>query len=309
MSLVHVAVGVVRNSFGQILIARRASHQHQGGLWEFPGGKIELGETPRAALERELKEEVGIDVLATSALTKVEHHYNDKSVLLDVHYVTAFAGEASGREGQPVCWVPPDRLREYQFPAANIPILHAIALPSHMAITGDPESTEAFAAALGRAVAKGAGIVQVRFKSLPSSLWHSYIAATKLQYPDLLITVNSSIGEDSWAGMPGLHLTSCDLLAQASRPIPPSILLGASCHNRAEVEHARRISVDYVTISPILATATHPEAEPLGWEAFSDLAHLAHCPAFALGGLVVDDTKCARKFGAHGIAAISHFWR
>lgn len=126
-ALVHVAVGVVVNRDRQVLIARRHDNQHQGGLWEFPGGKVRPGETVQAALKRELQEEVNITVRECASLLTIHHDYGDKQVLLDVWYVGVFSGEARGCEGQPVTWADADRLHEYAFPAANQAILHSVS--------------------------------------------------------------------------------------------------------------------------------------------------------------------------------------
>jgi 8-oxo-dGTP diphosphatase len=125
MSRVHVAVGVIRNSAGEILISKRHLDSHQGGLWEFPGGKVEAGETVIEALQRELLEELGIRFVDAQALVEIEHDYSDKAVCLDVWLVDAFSGSAEGREGQPLAWVTPSRLGAYEFPAANQPIIAA----------------------------------------------------------------------------------------------------------------------------------------------------------------------------------------
>lgn len=126
MKQVQVAAGVIYNTNGKILIAKRAANQHQGGLWEFPGGKIEAAETAEQALARELHEELAIEVLAAESLIRIEHEYTDKSIVLDVWCVTAFAGEARGVEGQPLAWVGVDELSDYPFPAANVPIIDAV---------------------------------------------------------------------------------------------------------------------------------------------------------------------------------------
>ena len=122
----HVAVGVVLDKARRVLITRRASTRHQGGLWEFPGGKVEAGENLLLALARELREELGIAIGRTSPLLEVNHDYGDKQVLLDVHVVWEFEGEARGREQQPMAWVAPGDLARYRFPAANVPIIGAI---------------------------------------------------------------------------------------------------------------------------------------------------------------------------------------
>jgi 8-oxo-dGTP diphosphatase len=126
MSRVHVAVGVILDAERRILITRRAAGAHQGDLWEFPGGKVEPGETLDVALSRELREELGIAIGKTSALLEVLHDYGDKSVLLDVHVVWEFSGEARPLEAQPMAWVTPQELAHYAFPAANLPIVAAI---------------------------------------------------------------------------------------------------------------------------------------------------------------------------------------
>ncbi len=126
----HVAAGVIVGPDGRILIAERATHRHQGGLWEFPGGKVEAGETAQSALARELWEELNIHVASARPLIQIRHRYPDKSVLLDVWRVESFSGEPHGREGQPLAWVEPEGLLEYAFPAANVPIVTAARLPA-----------------------------------------------------------------------------------------------------------------------------------------------------------------------------------
>lgn len=129
-SLLHVAAAVIYNPAGNILIARRPDHKHKGGLWEFPGGKVETQETASEALARELYEELGIRDISSTPLIQITHHYPERSVLLDVYSVTLFSGEAKGCEGQPILWVKPEALIEYPFPEANQPIIEAV-LKSH----------------------------------------------------------------------------------------------------------------------------------------------------------------------------------
>ena len=126
MALVTVAVGVLIDSVGRVLVTRRAPDAHQGGLWEFPGGKVEADETLLEALARELKEELGVLVQTTEALMVLEYDYGDKQVSLDVHHVTHWSGEPRGLEGQPLAWQRPEQLRDWEFPAANRPILERL---------------------------------------------------------------------------------------------------------------------------------------------------------------------------------------
>lgn len=126
MKRIHVAVGVIINDHNQILLAKRHGHLHQGGKWEFPGGKVESMETTSQALIRELKEEVDLDVISSEPLMQLSHDYPDKQVLLDIHIVKNFTGEAKGVEGQPIEWVAIEALTNYDFPEANKPIVQAL---------------------------------------------------------------------------------------------------------------------------------------------------------------------------------------
>lgn len=125
-SSVRVAVGVVFNALGEILVALRPSHKLQGGLWEFPGGKIEPEETAEEALKRELLEEVGITVTSFSPLVQCEHHYQHHHVTLEVFYIQEFEGTALGHEGQVIDWVTLEKLRHLPLLSANHPIVEAI---------------------------------------------------------------------------------------------------------------------------------------------------------------------------------------
>ena len=123
MEVVVVAVGVLIDGEGRVLVSRRAADAHQGGLWEFPGGKVEVGESVSDALSRELREELGIQIGASERLMTIEHDYGDKKVKLDVHRIKSWQGEARGLEGQPLAWQLPVDLSQWSFPAANTPIL------------------------------------------------------------------------------------------------------------------------------------------------------------------------------------------
>ena len=169
MSTIHVAAAVIVNACGEVLVSRRNARAHQGGLWEFPGGKLEADEDVYAALCRELHEELGIEVDAARPLIRIPYRYPDKSVLLDVWRVTAFRGEAHGREGQPVQWVAPEQLPSLEFPAANQPIVTAARLPDRYLVT--PEPGPDFPARLARAFAAGIRLVQLRAKSLDADTY------------------------------------------------------------------------------------------------------------------------------------------
>jgi len=132
MTVVHVAVGVIVNSDNQVLIAKRAKNQHQGNKWEFPGGKVESGENSQEALQREIREELGIQIKSAILMTDILHQYKDKMVFLDVYSVNDWHGEVNsnvGKEGQPLRWVEKQDLINYEFPAANSEILSCLVNP------------------------------------------------------------------------------------------------------------------------------------------------------------------------------------
>ncbi|BDX05602.1 8-oxo-dGTP diphosphatase MutT [Planctobacterium marinum] len=124
-NIVEVAVGVILRD-KEVFLTRRASEAHQGGKWEFPGGKREANESMPEALARELQEEVGIEVLASTPLMQISHDYGDKKVLLDVNLVVQFNNEPESKEGLEFRWVPINRLSEVDFPEANSAIVNKL---------------------------------------------------------------------------------------------------------------------------------------------------------------------------------------
>jgi len=122
---IHVAVGVIYDD-GQFFVCRRKAHQHQGSKWEFPGGKVENNESYDAALARELKEEIGIEVKSAQFLTTIEFSYPDKHVKLHVYLVEDFIGQAHGAEGQESQWVDLSTLPQLDFPEANKTIIQKL---------------------------------------------------------------------------------------------------------------------------------------------------------------------------------------
>jgi 8-oxo-dGTP diphosphatase len=308
VSPLHVAVGVIRGGDGSILITERAKHAHQGGLWEFPGGKVEAGESVTDALRRELLEEIGIGVEAATPLIKIRHDYGDRHVLLDVWHVTAFSGEARPREGQAMRWVRPDRLIDFNFPAANLPIIKAVQLPDCYAIL-EGRCVEEVINNCQRILRGGICLVQLRVKSLPvTDLERVAAEVSRLcRRQGVTLLANSDLPFFAFQS-DGIHLSSRALLACDRRP-DGYALVAASCHNLAELRHAEKLGIDFGVLAPVQATATHPDATPLGWEGLSALLDQVNLPVFALGGLGLEDMGKAINAGAQGLAGISAFLR
>ena len=306
----HVVAAVIVNRSQQVLLAKRPLDRHQGGLWEFPGGKVEHGEDARAALARELYEELGIVVRDARPLIKVRHEYPDKSVLLDVWRVSAFDGEPQGREGQPIEWVSAQELPDRDFPAANRPIVTAARLPSIYLVTPEPDDPVKFLGRLETLLAEGISLVQLRAKTLEAAAYSklatqvkSLCAGTETR---LLLNAPPVLAEQ--LGAAGVHLTSAALMALRDRPLGREQWVAASCHSVEELEHACRIGVDFIVLAPVSVTATHPGARPLGWHNLQQLAERATVPVYALGGMRLDDIATAWGHGCQGIASISALW-
>lgn len=304
MKRILVAAAVIRRD-GKILIAQRATDKHQGGLWEFPGGKVEPGEAVEQALQRELQEELGITVTSSRPLIRITHDYPDKSVCLDVYEVSAFAGEAHGCEGQPVRWVSPDEMMGYQFPAANLPILAAARLPSLYHITPDHLDE---AALLDWLEKKPAGaLILLRLPAWSRERYLAvaaeFLARSKRAGMSLILHGDDVSMLDAVPAC-GLHLPARALHGFSQRPLPSSSWLAASVHNAEELQHAESLGADFVTLSPVQVTDSHPDTLPLGWESFSALVEQAKLPVYALGGMRLEDIGKAWRYGAQGIAGI-----
>lgn len=309
----HVAAAVIVDGAGRILIARRPQHLHQGGLWEFPGGKVEAGEEVYDALVRELKEELSIEVTAAHPLIRIPYDYPDRKVLLDVWRVTGFENTPHGAEGQEVAWVEREALPEYDFPAANVPIVTAARLPHRYLITpepGEPAEWPAFLAKLEQAIVQGIRLLQFRAKSLDEThylqLAQQVVAVGKRL--GAVILLNSSPEISTRLRADGVHLNSARLMALYERPLDRQHWVAASCHTLAELERAMAIGVDFVLFSPVKATASHPGAIAIGWDGFQAMTERCRVPAFALGGMSEAELPNAWHHGGQGIAAIRALW-
>lgn len=310
---VHVAAAAMISADQKhVLIARRPSNVDHGGLWEFPGGKLAPYETGLEGLKRELHEELGVEIVRAQPLIRVHHEYPDKHILLDVWQVHEFAGEPFGREGQAVRWVPMNELVNYPFPAANLPILRAVMLPTEYLITGEEADDERFESLLERALREdNIRLVQLRAKSLDDA---AYVAraerALKLcrEYGAKLL-LNGEPGLLDQVDADGIHLTSARLMQLDRRPIAENKWLSASTHDQKQLSQAAVLGCDFVTLSPLRTTPSHPEVAPMGWHDFQQLVERAGMPVFALGGMTRFDANHARAVGAQGIASIRDFWK
>lgn len=306
--IVEVAAAVMLRADGrEFLLAQRPEGKVYAGYWEFPGGKVEPGESVRDALIRELQEELGITVTACSPwLTRV-FTYPHATVRLNFWRVTAWDGEigiTAPLEHSAVEWQETGQAATVApILPANDPILKALSLPTTMAITNaEQEGTERQLERLEEALATGLRLIQVRDKGWPQAqrLWFAE-AVTRLAHSHgALVVINDDEEIARRVGADGLHLSAARLAACLQRP--DFAWVGASCHSADEIVRAGQLDLDYALLGPVLPTPTHPESAGLGWAEFSRQMHGNTLPVLALGGMEMAMLAEAQGHGAHGIA-------
>ena len=314
-----VAVAVISDMNGRVLVSQRHSDSHLGSMWEFPGGKVEADETVEEALVREIDEELRLTITEARPLIRIPYAYPDKYVLLDVWKVITYTGEPTGAEGQAVKWVSLEDIIAMQMPLANKTIVTACQLPDKYMITPEPYDTgrgwNDYLNQLESSLESGIRLLQFRSKSLTPS---DYVELAKevisiCHRKDCKVILNMNMQEIDTHMMTALdcdgwHLQSKDLLKLGSRAISCTKLLSASCHSIEEVLHANRIGCDFILLGPVERTLTHPDTAPMGWETFASICDESVVPVYALGGMHSKHLPLAWRSGAQGIAGIRTFW-
>lgn len=309
---IHVAAAVMMDARGRVLLARRGNGRDLAGAWEFPGGKVEHGESPEQALCRELDEELGVvaEPGACVAFIRVPFAYPNKRIVLDVYRVSAWQGRPRGREQQALAWTPPYKLPDYDMPAADIPVVAALLQSDRYLVTpAQPGSLRGFADGLAEALVNGVRRVQLRMPGLAADELAEYALLAReicVEHGASLL-INGDIALARRLAV-GVHLRAAQLEQLQERPLPLGSPVAASCHDRAELARAQLLNVDFAVLGPVRPTESHPEALAMGWEAFSALRESSTLPIYAIGGLDPGDIDAARQHGAQGIAAIRGLW-
>jgi len=319
--ITEAAVGVIQAADGSVLLGQRPAGKPWSGYWEFPGGKIEDGESPAHALIRELQEELGITPTQyypwITRTYDYEAKYNAhgelesraKTVKLHFFIITGWTGEPAGLEQQALSWQNPQCVTVGPMLPANAPILTGLCLSSIYAITNLHELGEdLFFARLNVVLSRGLKMIQIREKQLSTEalLQFSRKVIALAEPYSAKVFINSDVDLAQALNVAGVHFSSKQLMGLQSKP--QGLLSGASCHNEKELMQAARLGLDYVMLSPVQPTRSHPEVSALGWECFAGLIKDYALPVFALGGMQGNDLHLARTYGAHGIALQRAIW-
>ena len=307
--LVRVAAAVILRPDGDVLLAQRPRGKAYEGYWEFPGGKLEPAESPRAALDRELREELGLTVVRAAPWLVQRYVYPHAHVELHFFRVFEWRGEPHGHDGQAFAWQTPGRFSVEPLLPANTLVLRALRLPPVYGITMADELGEAgFLARARSALEAGLTLMQFREKrwdiERQRALCTSIVALADAHGARVLLNGDAENAK-AW-GCAGVHWTSAKLAAASERP--RDLVCAASCHTREDLARAGRLELDFAVLGPVRPTPTHPDARPLGWEGFAAIAAEAMLPVYALGGLSRADLDIAIASGAHGVALRRGAW-
>lgn len=297
---IRVAVAlVIRN--GQLLVGWRDEKLHQGGCYEFPGGKIEANETGIDAVKREIQEEAGIEIEVIKLFHELVFDYSDRIVHLFFYLCRQKSLNSISTGWQ---WRDVDHLSQVVFPAANAPVLARLNWQRHLAISPDwltmkdqQPRAEVELCYLRVAV----GYVEQAIHMLQQQ--HPQIKLI-LQH-DAYLTLNKAQQQQIFA----VHLNGRQLQAMQDLTQFKHKNVIAACHLLQDVEKANMLGCDAILLSPVQPTATHPDQAALGWEKFNLMTRQAHMPVYALGGVQITDLALAQQYGAYGVAGIGDFWQ
>jgi 8-oxo-dGTP diphosphatase len=306
--VIPVACGVLVDAAGNVLIAQRPPGKVAAGKWEFPGGKIEPGETALQALARELHEELGVDVRGARRLIRFTHEYSDRQVVLDTWLIDRYAGRPESREGQAFRWLPPSSLAALDVLPTVMPALAALRLPPHYVFT-PPDATIEFLLSGLAHLPRGA-LLRLRQPGLSDKDYTRLAARLAPPCRDCGIGLMLDRAPEQVAELnaAGWHVGQARLDALETGVLKPQGWIAVSVHDADTLARAARAGADFAVLGPVRETATHPETAGIGWAAFEHIVGTSALPVYAIGGLGPGDLDPARSHGAQGIAAIRAYW-
>lgn len=307
-----IAVGVILNKHRQVLICKRNNGKHLAGCWEFPGGKLEQGESFKFALRRELYEEVGVIVRTAIKVLETHHQYSDRLLRFQFYKIPDYDGEIAPRENQQMRWVSINELNTIQFPEANRAIIDALILPNHYMIADEKVFSNKLMSCVEEQLNNGVRIIQHRanFDEEKSVyIQHAKQLKRLCEVHSAKYISNCSLDWVSEIQPHGIHLPSHMLKEIGESKVSKSSFeyFSASCHDEHEVNVANQLNVRCALIGPVNVTKSHPNDTAIGWKRFNELCFSSNMLVYAIGGMKLADDKTASIYGAQGIAAIRAF--
>ena len=291
---IHVAIAILLHQ-DKVLVGWREAKQHQGNKHEFPGGKVEEGESPLAACRREIYEEVGIGLQDWHAFDVIRHEYDD--VIVNLHLFHAIVPSALLNEiQQPWRWYSRDELLSLNFPKANQAMIKRLHWAHQIKISDRLNALDALKLdqlMYWRVEGTQAQIIEI-----------SGLSVEKLSKLIVNIELYQQLNSIQQQAISAIHLKQSQVMALMQGDLITGKRYIAACHDLVSMKQAQKMGCDAILLSPVLATETHPEARALGWEQFKNFAAQVEIPVFALGGMQTGDLLTAQQQGAYGIAGI-----
>jgi 8-oxo-dGTP diphosphatase len=307
---VNVSVAVLINADHQVLLGQRPPPKSWNGWWEFPGGKIEKGETSVDALYREIYEEIGVKITQFKKWVTRKYSYGENDITLHFFKVQKWEGEVSSKENQKLVWTYLKNPNVSPILPANLFVQKAFDLPKYYAITNLSEmSKKVFFNQLENKITNGLKMIQVREKNISFNEFKIFSKEViKICKPkNVKVIINSDVNLAYEIKSDGVHLTSKDLISIKTKP--KNLIVSASCHTQEEINIAEKLNIHFVVLSAVNKTKSHSNIKPIGWNKFQTIANKTNIPIYALGGLSSGDYEVALENGAVGIASQRSIWK
>ena len=294
---IHVSIAILVHR-NRVLVGWREANQHQGNKYEFPGGKVEKGETPIDACRREVLEEVGISLKQLKKLDFISHEYED--VIVHLHFFLSYIDEEIAQQvKQPWSWYRREELIALNFPKANKSIIKRLAWPKQIKISEN----------LMQLNQLDVGQYFYWRTTSPMAYGQALVEYSPEQLSCLIVNIDvwTQLSELQQKMVAAIQIKHHQLMSLKPSDLQSGLPYIASCHDDESLQHAQSIGCEAVFLSPVQRTESHPDLEGMGWAKFAELAQHLDLAVYALGGLKAEDLKVALQYYAYGIAGQRHF--